>query len=193
MPGLYALSRAAAEFPRADCHAYFIVPEGDVERLEALRLLDALRYGDLGSRSMPWKSSLPLSLTAFLRDNRQGRDDLDEVAAHIAPALSARVRFATGTSENLSNLMRRLTKRGPHGDSEPCPLTFHYTQAAVPVNLQSPRAPVPLIWPHCCRSRTLPFARCAMTRMSRVRWTSMSPATWCSSRCLAIAGRTCSR
>jgi hypothetical protein len=135
MPGLYALARAADEFPRADRHAYFIVPEGDVERLEMLRLLDALRFGDLGSQPMPWKGSLPLALTAFLRDNRQGRDDLDEVAAHIAPALSARVRFATGTSENLSNLMRRLTKHGPHADSEPCPLTFHYADAAVPVNL----------------------------------------------------------
>lgn len=133
MPGLYALSQAANEFPRADRHAHFIVPEGDVERLEALRLLDALRFGDLHSEAMPWKTNLPLALTTLLRDNRQGRDDLDEVAAHIGPALSARVRFATGTSENLSNLMRRLTKHGPHADSEPCPLTFHYAEAAVPV------------------------------------------------------------
>lgn len=67
------------------------------------------------------------------RDPHWGREDLDEVAAHIGPALSARVRFETGTSENLSNLMRRLTKHGLHTDSEPCPLTFHYTQAAVPI------------------------------------------------------------
>src|SRR5439155_1192687 len=87
----------------------------------------------LHSESMPWKDKLPLALTAALRDNRQGRDDLDEVAAHIGPALSARVRFETGTSENLSNLMRRLAKHGPHADSEPCPMTFHYTQAAVPI------------------------------------------------------------
>jgi hypothetical protein len=39
MPGLYALSEVADEFPRADRHAHFIVPEGDVERFEALRLL----------------------------------------------------------------------------------------------------------------------------------------------------------
>jgi hypothetical protein len=137
VPGLYALSEAANEFPRADRHAHFIVPEGDVERLEAARLLDALRFGDLptglASQPMPWRDRLPLALTLTLRDNRQGRDDLDEVAAHIAPALNARVRFETGTSENLSNLMRRLTKHGPHADSEPCPITFHYAQAAVPI------------------------------------------------------------
>jgi hypothetical protein len=135
MPGLYALSQAANEFPRADRHAHFIVPDGDVERLEAIRLLDALRYGDLHSDVLPWKASLPLALTTLLRDNRQGREDLDEVAAHIAPALNARVRYATATSENLSNLMRRLTKHGPHADSEPCPLTFQFAKAAVPVNL----------------------------------------------------------
>ena len=135
IPGLFALSRAASEFPRADRHASFIVPDGDVERLEALRLLDALRYGDLHKDVLPWKANLPLALTALLRDNRQGREDLDEVAAHIGPALNARVRFATATSENLSNLMRRLTKHGPHADSEPCPLTFQFAKAAVPVNL----------------------------------------------------------
>ena len=134
VPGLYALSQAANEFPRADRHAHFIVPEGDVERLEALRLLDALRFGDLQTEVMPWKANLPLALTTLLRDNRQGRDDLDELAAHIGAALSARVRFATGTSENVSNLMRRLAKHGPHADSEPCPLTFHYAQAAVPIH-----------------------------------------------------------
>jgi hypothetical protein len=137
VPGLYALSAAANEFPRADRHAHFIVPEGDVERLETLRLLDALRFGDLSMGAhlepMPWKPKLPLALTTTIRDNRQGRDDLDEVAAHIGPALSARVRFETGTSENLSNLMRRLTKHGPHADSEPCPLTFHFTDALVPI------------------------------------------------------------
>jgi len=137
VPGLYAVSEAANQFPRADRHTHFIVPEGDVERIEAVQLLDALRCGDLvtGLRSdpMPWKAKLPLALTTTLRDNRQGREDLDEVAAHIGPALSARVRYETGTSENLSNLMRRLTKHGPHADSEPCPLTFHYTQAAVPI------------------------------------------------------------
>ncbi len=135
--GLYALSQAANEFPRADRHAHFIVPEGDVERIEATRLLDALRFGDLpmdlGSEPMPWRDRLPLALTLTVRDNRQGRDDLDEVAAHVAPALSARVRFETGTSENLSNLMRRLTKHGPHADAEPCPITFHYAEAAVPI------------------------------------------------------------
>jgi hypothetical protein len=138
VPGLYALSEGANEFPRADRHAHFIVPDGDVERIETVRLLDALRFGDLAmgthSEPMPWKSKLPLALTTVLRDNRQGRDDLDEVAAHIAPALSARNRFETGTSENVSNLMRRLTKHGPHADSEPCPLTFHYAEAAVPIN-----------------------------------------------------------
>jgi hypothetical protein len=87
----------------------------------------------LGSEPMPWRDRLPLALTLTLRDNRHGRDDLDEVAAHIAPALSARVRFETGTSENLSNLMRRLTKHGPHADTEPCPITFHYAEAAVPI------------------------------------------------------------
>jgi hypothetical protein len=137
MPGLYALSRAANEFPRADRHTHFIVPEGDVERLEALRLLDALRFGDLHSDVLPWKADLPLALTTLLRDNRQGRENLDEVAAHIAPALNARVRYATGTSENLSNLMRRLTKHGPHADSEPCPLTFHFAKTAVPVNVRA--------------------------------------------------------
>jgi hypothetical protein len=135
MPGLYALAQTANEFPRADRHAHFIVPEGDVERLEALRLLDALRYGDLHADAMPWKANLPLAVTTLLRDNRQGREDLDEVAAHVAPALNARVRYATATSENLSNLMRRLTKHGPHADSEPCPLTFHFSTTAVPVNV----------------------------------------------------------
>jgi hypothetical protein len=105
--------------------------------MEAARLLDALRLGELraGARAeaMPWKNRLPLALTVSIRDNQQGRDSLDEVAAHIAPALSARVRFETGTSENLSNLMRRLTKQSPHADSEPCPMTFHYTRSAVPV------------------------------------------------------------
>jgi hypothetical protein len=135
IPGLYALSQAASEFPRADRHAHFIVPDGDVERLEAVRLLDALRYGDLHSHALPWKANLPLALTTLLRDNRQRREDLDEVAAHIAPALNARVRYATATSENVSNLMRRLTKHGPHADSEPCPLTFHFAKTAVPVNV----------------------------------------------------------
>ena len=148
VPGLYALSQAANEFPRADRHAHFIVPEGDVERLETVRLLDALRYGDLPmgmhAEPMPWKPRLPLALTTTLRDNRQGRDDLDEVAAHIGPALSARVRFETGTSENLSNLMRRLTKHGPHADSEPCPLTFHYAEAAVPISRTAGGASVDL-------------------------------------------------
>jgi hypothetical protein len=115
-----------------------------VERLEALRLMDALRYGDLHSDALPWKANLPLALTTLLRDNRQGREDLDEVAAHIAPALNARVRYATATSENVSNLMRRLTKHGPHADSEPCPLTFQFARTAVPVNVgaQSPRVSV---------------------------------------------------
>jgi hypothetical protein len=135
MPGLYALAETANEFPRADRHAHFIVPDGDVERLEAVRLLDALRYGDLHADALPWKANLPLAVTTLVRDNRQGRDDLDEVAAHIAPALNARVRYATATSENLSNLMRRLTKHGPHADSEPCPLTFHFSRTAVPVNM----------------------------------------------------------
>jgi hypothetical protein len=36
-------------------------------------------------------------------------------------------------SENLSNLMRRLTKHGPHADTESCPLTFHYAESAVPI------------------------------------------------------------
>jgi hypothetical protein len=148
VPGLYALSEAANEFPRADRHAHFIVPEGDVERIETVRLLDAMRFGDLAmgmhSDQMPWKDKLPLALTALLRDNRQGRDDLDEVAAHIGPALSARVRFETGTSENLSNLMRRLTKHGPHADSEPCPLTFHYARSAVPVSSAGTQASVDL-------------------------------------------------
>lgn len=148
VPGLYALSEGANQFPRADRHAHFIVPDGDVERIEAVRLLDSLRSGDLamGSHSepMPWKTKLPLALTTVLRDNRQGRDDLDEVAAHIAPALSARVRFETGTSENVSNLMRRLTKHGPHADSEPCPLTFHYAEAAVPISSTGIEASVDL-------------------------------------------------
>jgi hypothetical protein len=137
LPGLFALFEAATEFPRADRHAHFIVPEGDVERNESLRLLDALRFGDLPAGThrepMPWKDHRPLALTTLLRDNRQGREDLDEVAAHIAPALSARVRFETGTSENLSNLMRRLTKHGVHADLEPCPLTFHHAGMAVPI------------------------------------------------------------
>ncbi|MBV8714465.1 MAG: hypothetical protein JO020_15145 [Chloroflexi bacterium] len=137
VPGLFALARMADEFPRADRHAHFIVPEGDVERTEAVRLLDALRSGGLlvGQRllPMPWQDKLPLALTTLIRDNRRGRDDLDEVAAHIAPALSARVRYETGTSENLSNLMRRLTKHGPHSESEPCPLTFEYAYSAVPI------------------------------------------------------------
>jgi hypothetical protein len=138
VPGLFALSEAANEFPRTDRHARFIVPEGDVERLECLRLLDALRTGDLAlgahSQPMPWKERLPLALTTALRDNQRGREDLDEVAAHIAPALTARVRFETGTSENLTNLMRRLIKHGPHSASEPCPLTFDYTSNAVPIS-----------------------------------------------------------
>ena len=29
--------------------------------------------------------------------------------------------------------MLRLTKQGPHADTEPCPLTFQYTQSAVPL------------------------------------------------------------
>jgi hypothetical protein len=148
VPGLYALSEGANEFPRADRHAHFIVPEGDVERIETIRLLDALRFGDLAmgihTEPMPWKNKLPLALTAVLRDNRQGRDDLDEVAAHIGPALSARVRFETGTSENLSNLMRRLTKHGPHADSEPCSLTFHYAESAVPISGAGTHASVDL-------------------------------------------------
>jgi hypothetical protein len=135
MPGLYALAETANEFPRADRHAHFIVPDGDVERLEALRLLDALRDGNLHAEPLPWKTNVPLAVTTLLRDNRQGREDLDEVAAHLAPALNARVRYATATSENLSNLMRRLTKHGPHADSEPCPLTFHFSKTAVPVNV----------------------------------------------------------
>ncbi len=148
VPGLYALSEGANQFPRADRHAHFIVPDGDVERIEAVRLLDSLRFGDLAMGShtepMPWKTKLPLALTTVLRDNRQGRNDLDEVAAHIAPALSARVRFETGTSENVSNLMRRLTKHGPHADSEPCPLTFHYAEAAVPISSTGMQASVDL-------------------------------------------------
>jgi hypothetical protein len=137
VPGLYALAEIGEEFPRADRHAHFIVPEGDVERIEAIRLLDALRFGELtvGPRAepMPWRSKLPLALTTVVRDNREGRDDLDEVAAHIGPALSARVRFETGTSENMSNLMRRLAKHGTHSDSEPCPLTFEFADTAVPI------------------------------------------------------------
>ncbi len=146
VPGLYALSEAGNQFPRADRHAHFILPEGDVERIEAARLLHALRFGDLPmgmhSEPMPWKDRLPLALTVTLRDNREGREDLDEVAAHIGPALSARVRFETGTSENLSNLMRRLTKHGPHADSEPCPVTFHYAEAAVPITRSASGASV---------------------------------------------------
>jgi hypothetical protein len=148
VPGLYALSEAANEFPRADAHAHFIVPKGDVERIETVRLLDALRFGELPMgmhwEPMPWKARLPLAVTTTLRDNRHGRDNLDEVAAHIGPALSARVRFETGTSENLSNLMRRLTKHGPHADSEPCPLTFHYSEAAVPITRTATGASVDL-------------------------------------------------
>jgi hypothetical protein len=149
VPGLYGLAESAKQFPRADRHAHFIIPEGDVERIETVRLLDALRFGDLAmgmhSEPMPWKMDrLPLALTATLRDNRQGRVDLDEVAAHIRPALNARVRFETGTSENLSNLMRRLTKHGPHADSEPCALTFHYTEAAVPISRDGTNASVDL-------------------------------------------------
>jgi hypothetical protein len=162
VPGLYALSEAADEFPRADRHAHFIVPEGDVERLESVRLLDALRTGDLPmglhSQPMPWKSRLPLALTATLRDNRQGREDLDEVAAHIGPALSARVRFETGTSENLSNLMRRLTKHGPHADSEPCPLTFHFADAVVPITQTATGASVDM-------AALLPLADAALRAM----------------------------
>jgi hypothetical protein len=82
---------------------------------------------------MPWKARLPLALTVTIRDNRLGRDNVDEVAAHIGPGLSTRVRFETGTSDNLSNLMRRLTKHGPHADTEPYPLTFQYTQSALPL------------------------------------------------------------
>jgi hypothetical protein len=137
VPGLYALSAEANEFPSADRHTHFIVPEGDVERIETVHLLDALRFGELAmglhSDPMPWKSQLPLALTTTLRDNRHGRENLDEVAAHIGPALSARVRFETGSSENLSNLMRSLTKHGPNSNSEPCPLTFHYAEGAVPI------------------------------------------------------------
>jgi len=81
IPGLYALYESANEFPRADRHAHFIVPEGDVERAEALRLIDALRIGELSmgmhSESMPWKAALPLASTTTIRDNRQGREDLD--------------------------------------------------------------------------------------------------------------------
>jgi hypothetical protein len=146
LPGLYALSQQAKEFPRADRHTRFIIPDGDVERIETLRLLDALRFGDLSmglhSEPMPWKNRLPLALTTLLRDNRQGRENLDEIAAHIGPALSARVRFETGTSENHSNLMRRLTKHGPHADSEPCPLAFDYAEAAVPIRSDGTRASV---------------------------------------------------
>jgi hypothetical protein len=138
VPGLYALSAEANEFPSADRHAHFIIPEGDVERIETVRLLDALRFGELAmgvhAEPMPWKNHLPLALTTTLRDNRHGRENLDEVAAHIGPALSARVRFETGSSENLSNLMRSLTKHGPNADSEPCPLTFHYAEGAVPIS-----------------------------------------------------------
>ena len=116
--GLYALSAEANEFPSADRHAHVIVPEGDVERIETIHLLDALRFGELAmglhSDPMPWKNQLPLALTTTLRDNRHGRESLDEVAAHIGPALSARVRFETGSSENLSNLMRSLSKHGPN-------------------------------------------------------------------------------
>jgi hypothetical protein len=137
MLGLYALSQIHNEFPRADRHSHFIVPEGDVERLEAIRLLDALRFAQvksgLSSHVLPWSETLPLALTTLVRDNRQGREELDEIAAHIAAALAARVRFDAGGSENLSNLLRRLTKRGPHSESEPCPLTFHYAEAAMPI------------------------------------------------------------
>lgn len=147
LPGLFALFASAAEFPRADRHAHLIVPEGDVERTEIRSLLDALRHGELAVdshlESMPWKARRPLALTILLRDNRRGRDDLDEVAAHIAAALSARVRFETGSSENLSNLMRRLTKHATLAGVEPCPLTFHYASAAVPVGREG-RRPVDL-------------------------------------------------
>ena len=147
LPGLFALFASAAEFPRADRHAHLIVPEGDVERTEIRTLLDALRHGELAVEShlerMPWKDRRPLALTIVLRDNRRGRDDLDEVAAHIAPSLSARVRFETGSSENLSNLMRRLTKHATFAGVEPCPLTFHYARAAVPVGREG-RRPVDL-------------------------------------------------
>jgi hypothetical protein len=146
LPGLYALFGSAGEFPRADRHAHFIVPEGDIERNETISLLDALRHGELAVESraeiMPWKDRRPLALTTVLRDNRQGRDALDEVAAHIGPALSARVRFETGTSENLSNLLRRLTKHGTHAPLEPCPLTFHHAEVAVPIGREGPRAVV---------------------------------------------------
>jgi hypothetical protein len=146
LPGLYALAEAANEFPRADRHTHFIVPEGDVERIETIRLLDALRFGDLAmglySEPMPWKNKLPLALTTMFRDNRQGRENLDEVAAHIGAALSARVRFETATSENQSNLLRRLTKHGPHTDAEPCPLTFHYAEGAVPITRDGTRGSI---------------------------------------------------
>jgi hypothetical protein len=147
LPALYALWLDAREFPRADRHTHFIVPEGDVERQEALWLLDSLRHArlDLGATSepMPWHDTRPLALTTLLRDNRLGRDDLDEVAAHVGAALTARVRFETGTSENLSNLMRRLTKNAPHAAIEPCPLTFHFAAAAVPTSVND-SATVPL-------------------------------------------------
>jgi hypothetical protein len=146
LPGLYALFGSAGEFPRADRHAHFIVPEGDIERTETITLLDALRHGELAAEPhpeiLPWKDRRPLALTTLLRDNRQGRDDLDEVAAHIGPALSARVRFETGTSENLSNLMRRLTKHGTHAAHEPCPLTFHHAEISMPIGRAGTRAVV---------------------------------------------------
>ena len=139
LPALYASWLTAKEFPRADRHTHFIVPEGDVERLEAVHLLDSLRSArlDIDGRPepMPWHDTRPLALTTVIRDNRRGREDLDEVAAHIGAALTARVRFETATSENLSNLMRRLTKNGRHAALEPCPLTFYYTAAAVPTSV----------------------------------------------------------
>jgi hypothetical protein len=159
LPGLFALFATAREFPRADRHAHFIVPEGDVERHESIRLLEAMRFGELNAgthtQPLPWIDHRPLALTTVIRDNRQGRDDLDEVSAHIAPALSARVRFETGTSENLSNLMRRLTKHGVHAELEPCPLTLHYAGLAVPVARDGARAVVDV-------STVLPLADAAL-------------------------------
>lgn len=147
LPGLFGLFEAAVAFPRADRHTHLSVPEADVERHELLQLLDALRTGDLRvsdqAARMPWKDDRPLAMTTLLRDNRRGRADLDEVAAHIAPALSAHGLLETGRSENMSNLMRRLAKGGAHhAELEPCPLTFHYAGMAVPVAQSDAGPPV---------------------------------------------------
>ena len=71
----------------------------------------------LRSDTGPWRLTCPGGKSAAGADCPAARQRArthgpDEVAAHIAPALTARVRFETATSENLSNLLRDSPRMG---------------------------------------------------------------------------------